>query len=101
MKVLFAASDPRLNSTIIKTLKLFTTELKHCGLWVPKYGTFDQVISSCLPIFSCSKQISNRGSRIIVHVDYASPTMKAQDLSKVFLFVSLVVGLFCFLVVYS
>ena len=23
------------------------------------------------------KQISNRGSRIIVHVDYASPTLKA------------------------
>ena len=60
-----------------KNPKLFTKELKHCGLWDPKYGTFYQVISSCLPIFPCSKQISNRGSRIIVHVDYASPTLKA------------------------
>ena len=51
--------------------------LKHCGVWDPKYGTFYQVISSYLPIVSCSKQIPNRGSRIIVHVDYASPTLKA------------------------
>ena len=57
-----------------KTVYYGTETLRSLG---PKYGTFYQVISSCLPIFSCSKHISNRGSRIIVYVDYASPTLKA------------------------